>query len=65
MAMRLGAPTSVECIKQVGPGKYTFPQQTVLALRFSGARQHAPGQGLLARQPDRSSSNSMVFRKAS
>jgi hypothetical protein len=34
MAMRLGAPTSVECIKKVGPGKYTFPQQTVLRFDF-------------------------------
>jgi predicted dehydrogenase len=34
MAMRLGAPTSVECIKKVGVGKYTFPQQTVMRFDF-------------------------------
>ncbi|MGD0774429.1 MAG: Gfo/Idh/MocA family oxidoreductase [Candidatus Solibacter sp.] len=34
MAMRLGAPTSVECIKKVGPSKYVFPQQTVLRFDF-------------------------------
>ena len=34
MAMRLGAPTSVECVKKVGIGKYTFPQQTVMRFDF-------------------------------
>jgi hypothetical protein len=34
MALRLGAPESVECIKKVGPSKYTFPQQTVLRFDF-------------------------------
>lgn len=34
MAMRLGAPTSVECTKKVGPSKYTFPQQTVIRFDF-------------------------------
>ena len=52
MAMRLGAPTSVECIKKVGPSKYMFPATDRPALRFSGARQHASGQDLLARQPE-------------
>ena len=34
MAMRLGAPTSVECIKKVGPQQILFPQQTVLRFDF-------------------------------
>jgi hypothetical protein len=56
-------PPAVECIKKVGPGKYTFPQQTVLRFDFP-ARQHAPGEGLLARQPEGVPLNSMVFRTA-
>ncbi len=34
MAMKLGAPTSVECVTKVGPSKYVFPQQTVLRFDF-------------------------------
>ena len=41
MAMRLTAPTSVECIKQVGKGKYTFPQQSVIRFDFP-ARETMP-----------------------
>jgi predicted dehydrogenase len=34
MALRLTAPTSVECVKQEGKGKYTFPQQTLIRFDF-------------------------------
>jgi predicted dehydrogenase len=34
MAMRLGAPVSVECIKKEGVSKYTFPHQTVIRFDF-------------------------------
>lgn len=34
MALRLTAPTSVECIKQEGKSKYTFPQRTVIRFDF-------------------------------
>jgi predicted dehydrogenase len=34
MAMRLGAPTSVECIKLEGKNKYTFPLRTVIRFDF-------------------------------
>lgn len=34
MALRLGAPESVECIKQVGKGPHTFPQQAVIRFDF-------------------------------
>lgn len=34
MALKLGNPTSVECVKQVGKGKYTFPQQSVIRFDF-------------------------------
>jgi len=41
MAMRLTAPTSVECIKKEGVGKYTFPHQTVIRFDFP-ARENMP-----------------------
>ncbi|HEY3444152.1 MAG TPA: Gfo/Idh/MocA family oxidoreductase [Paludibaculum sp.] len=41
MAMRLTAPTSVECIKQEGKGKYTFPLQSVIRFDFP-ARENMP-----------------------
>jgi predicted dehydrogenase len=34
MALRLTAPISVECVKQEGTGKYTFPQMSVLRWDF-------------------------------
>ncbi len=34
MAMRLGGPTSVECIKKIGPSKVMYPQQTVMRFDF-------------------------------
>jgi predicted dehydrogenase len=34
MALMLTAPTSVECVKQEGKGKYTFPQQSVIRFDF-------------------------------
>ena len=49
MAMRLTAPTSVECIKQEGKAKYTFPNRTAIRFDFPGARRHAAAEGLLAR----------------
>jgi hypothetical protein len=34
MALRLTAPTSVECLKQEGKGKYTFPTRSVIRFDF-------------------------------
>ena len=34
MALRLGAPVSVECVKQEGKSKYTFPEMSVLRWDF-------------------------------
>ena len=34
MTMRLTAPLSVECVKQEGKGKYTFPQRAVIRFDF-------------------------------
>lgn len=34
MALRLGAPTSVECVKKEGVSQYVFPQQTVIRFDF-------------------------------
>jgi predicted dehydrogenase len=34
MALRLTAPTSVECVLQEGKGKYTFPERTVIRFDF-------------------------------
>jgi predicted dehydrogenase len=34
MALRLTAPTSVECLKQEGKGKYTFPKKSVIRFDF-------------------------------
>ena len=34
MALMLTAPTSVECVKQEGKGKYTFPQRAVIRFDF-------------------------------
>jgi predicted dehydrogenase len=34
MVLRLGAPTSVECLKKVGANQHTFPQQTILRYEF-------------------------------
>jgi predicted dehydrogenase len=34
MAMRLGTPTSVECIKMEGKAKYTFPYRTAIRFDF-------------------------------
>ena len=34
MALRLTAPTSVECVKQEGKGQYTFPQASMIRFEF-------------------------------
>ncbi len=34
MALKLGAPTSVECLKKEGVSKYTFPHRTVIRFDF-------------------------------
>jgi len=34
MALRLGAPTSVECVRKQGVGQYVFPEQTVIRFNF-------------------------------
>jgi predicted dehydrogenase len=34
MALRLTAPTSVECVKQEGKGQYTFPQKALIRFDF-------------------------------
>ncbi len=34
MALQLGAPTSVECVKKEGVGKYTFPLRNVIRFDF-------------------------------
>lgn len=34
MALRLTAPISVECVKQEGKGKYTFPQRSIIRFDF-------------------------------
>ncbi|MFB3827012.1 MAG: hypothetical protein ACE15B_09590 [Bryobacteraceae bacterium] len=34
MALRLTAPTSVECVKQEGKSQYTFPQRTIIRFDF-------------------------------
>lgn len=34
MALRLTAPVSVECVKQEGKGKYTFPQRSIIRFDF-------------------------------
>jgi predicted dehydrogenase len=34
MALQLGSPVSVECVKQVGKSKYTFPQSTIIRFDF-------------------------------
>lgn len=42
MAMRLGAPLSVECIKKEGVGQYTFPARTVIRFDFPARPHMAP-----------------------
>ncbi|MCU0248381.1 MAG: Gfo/Idh/MocA family oxidoreductase [Bryobacter sp.] len=34
MALKLGSPLSVECVKQEGKGKYTFPQRSLIRFDF-------------------------------
>jgi predicted dehydrogenase len=41
MALRLGAPTSVECIKIEGPSKYYYPSQSVIRFDFP-SRENMP-----------------------
>ena len=50
MALHLGAPTSVECIKKEGASSFMFPKSVDHPLRFPGARLHAPGEDLLVRR---------------
>ena len=52
MALQLGAPTSVECIKKEGASSFMFPKSVDHPVRFPGARQHAAGEGLLVRRPE-------------
>ena len=49
LALRLGSPTSVECLKQgEGRSPYTFPRGgVVIKWEFARAREHAAGHGLL------------------
>ncbi|HEU0141406.1 MAG TPA: Gfo/Idh/MocA family oxidoreductase [Bryobacteraceae bacterium] len=42
MALRLGNPVSVECIKQEGKGEYTFPQKTVIRFDFAARGSMPP-----------------------
>jgi predicted dehydrogenase len=42
MALRLTAPVSVECIKQEGKGKYTFPKQSVIRWDFPARGKMPP-----------------------
>lgn len=42
MALRLTAPTSVECVKQEGKGEYTFPKASIIRFEFP-ARGNMPG----------------------
>ena len=42
MAMRLTVPSSVECIKKEGVGKYTFPTRTVIRFDFPARPNMAP-----------------------
>ena len=56
MALRLTAPVSVECVKQEGTGKYTFPKMSVLRWDFP-ARGSMPPVSVywhdgLMQQPD-------------
>ena len=58
MALRLTAPVSVECVKQEGKGKYTFPKMSGSPLRLPGPRHDAAGQCLLARRPGQAAGDS-------
>ena len=56
MALRLSAPISVECIRQEGKGKYTFPKASVIRFGFPARGSMPPvtvfwHDGLL-KQPD-------------
>ena len=64
MAMRLAAPTSVECIKQEGKGKYTFPQQTVIRFDFPARGSMPAVEALLARRPEGAARIRRAFRPA-
>ena len=44
LALRLGAPTSVECIKMEGRSSFTFPKQSVLRFDF-------PARGSMPARP--------------
>ena len=52
MALKLGAPTSVECIKKEGVERFHVPQEIGHPVRFPGARQHAAGEDLLVRRAE-------------
>ena len=51
----LTAPVSVECVKQEGKSKYTFPQNVDDPLGLPGARRDASGEAVLVRRPGGSS----------
>ncbi|MCC7153544.1 MAG: Gfo/Idh/MocA family oxidoreductase [Bryobacterales bacterium] len=42
MALRLGTPTGVECLKKEGAGEYTFPVRTVIRFDFPARANMAP-----------------------
>lgn len=42
MALRLTAPTSVECVKQEGKNKYTFPLKTLIRFEFPARGSMGP-----------------------
>ncbi|MCC6861929.1 MAG: Gfo/Idh/MocA family oxidoreductase [Bryobacterales bacterium] len=56
MALQLTAPTSVECVKQEGKGRYTFPRASLIRFDFPARGSMAPvaiyWHDGLAKQPD-------------
>ena len=53
MALQLGMPIAVECVRADAAQQVHVPREVRPALRFSGARQDAPGIGLLVRRGER------------
>lgn len=56
MALRLSAPVSVECVRQEGKGKYTYPQRSVIRFDFPARGAMPPVKVFwhdgLEKQPD-------------
>ena len=63
MALRLGAPTSVECISKEGTSSFHVPEEVGDPVRFPGPRQHASGEDFLARRPERSAPDGWRSRR--